>query len=60
MYFPTSLGGCLSLGAQFISRAGIFADSTSCPTLGGDMSGSMCNLDWCLTDRIVPGGFYIK
>ena len=60
IYFATSLGRCASLGAQYVSRSGVYANSTSCSLLGGDVSGSRCNLDWCVTDRIVPGGFYIR
>ena len=60
VYFPASIGGCPSLEADYISRSGIVADSANCVKLGGDVSGSLCNLDWCVVDVILPDALYVR
>ena len=60
IHLATSVDGCPSLGARYVSRSGVYSDSTSCSTLGGEVSGSYCNLDWCTGDRIHPDGNYIR
>ena len=60
VYFPTSIGGCPSLGADYISRSGIIADSANCAALGGDVNGSWCNLDWCVANVIPADALYVR
>ena len=60
VYFPASIGGCPSLGADYISRSGIVTDSANCAALGGDVSGPRCNPDWCVADGILPDALYVR
>ena len=60
VYFPTSIGGCPSLEADYISGSRIIADSVNCAKLGADVSGTLCNLDWCVADVILPDALYVR
>ena len=60
VYLTTSIGGCPSLEADYISPSGIAADSANCAKLGGEVSGTLCNLDWCVADVILPDALYVR
>ena len=60
VYFTTMTGTCQSFGGQYISHSGVRFDAPLCYLLGGDMDGDFCNLDWCVANKTVPYGLYIR
>ena len=63
IYVATSIGGCPHLGATYISQGAVGASNKSCAAMGGRINRNnqaYCDLDWCVSDRFIPDGMYLR
>ena len=63
VYVATKIGGCPGLGAKYISQSAVVASPGNCSAMGGRINSNnreYCDLDWCVTNRLIPEGIYIR